>query len=105
MAFNLIETVRNLITPDVEERAATHLGESRDGIRKAISGGIPALFAGYVHRAENGDAEGLLSDARTAASHNLAESSAILFAGGTTDTPGTGWGGNLFGGNFSSLVN
>lgn len=106
MAFNLIETVRNFITPDVEERAATHLGESREGIRKAISGAIPALFAGFVHRAENGDAEGLLSDARTAATHNLAESSATLFAGGTTDSPtGSGWGSNLFGGNFNSLVN
>ena len=106
MAFNLIETVRDFITPDVEERAATHLGESREGIRKAISGGIPALFAGFVHRAENGDAEGLLSDAHTAATHNLAESSATLFAGGTTDSPtASGWGSNLFGGNFSSLVN
>lgn len=106
MAFNLIETVRNFITPDVEERAATHLGESREGIRKAIDGGIPALFAGYVQRAENGDAEGLLSDARTAATHNLAESSATLFAGGTADsTASSGWGSNLFGGNFSSLVN
>lgn len=106
MAFNLIETVRNFITPDVEERAATHLGESRDGISRAISAAIPALFAGFVNRTESGDAQGLLNDARDAARHNLAESSATLFTGGRADQPaGSGWGSNLFGGRLNAIVN
>jgi OmpA-OmpF porin, OOP family len=106
MAFDLIETVRSFITPDVEDRAATHLGEGRDGISKAISGIIPALFAGFVSRAESGDAQGLLTDAREASRTNLADSSASLFTAGRADQPlGTSWISNLFGGRLNSLVN
>jgi hypothetical protein len=105
MAFNLIDTVRNYITPEVEERAASHLGESREAIHKAVGAAVPALFYSYAHRAESGDAAGLFADAKAAATHNLAESSATLFAGGATDQPkGSPWGGNLLGGNFDSLL-
>lgn len=105
MAINLIESVRNLITPELVDRASSHLGESREGIDKAIATGIPALFAGYIHRAEHGDAAALLTEAKEAATHDLAQTSGTLFMGGASDQPaGTGWGSNLVGGNFSALA-
>lgn len=105
MAFNLIETVRSFITPDVVDRAATHLGESTDGITKAISGTIPALFAGFVSRAESGDAQGLLDNAREAAQTNLADTSTGLFTARSDQPTGTSWISNLFGGRLNSIVN
>lgn len=105
MAINLIETVRNFITPELVDRASSHLGESREGIDKAVAAGIPALFAGYIHRAEHGDAPGLLTEAKEAATHNLAQTSGTLFTGGASDQPtGAGWGSNLVGGNFNALA-
>lgn len=105
MAINLIETVRSFITPEVMDRASSHLGEDRDGINKAVAAGIPALFAGFIHRAEHGDAQGLLTEAKEAATHNLAETAGTLFVGGASDQPtGSGWGTNLVGGNFSAVA-
>lgn len=104
MAINLIETVRNFITPELVDRAASHLGENREGIDKAVAAGIPALFAGYIHRAEHGDAPALLTEAKEAATHDLVQTSGTLFMGGVSDQPtGAGWGSNLVGGNFSAL--
>lgn len=105
MAINLIETVRSFITPEVVDRAASHLGEDREGINKAVAAGIPALFAGFIHRAEHGDAQGLLTEAKEAATHNLAETAGTLFTGGASDQPtGAGWGSNLVGGNFGAVA-
>jgi hypothetical protein len=105
MAINLIGTVRSFITPEVADRASAHLGESREGIDKAVAAGIPALFAGFVHRAEHGDAQGLLTEAKEAATHNMAETAGTLFSGGVSDQPtGTGWGSHLVGGNFNALA-
>lgn len=105
MAINLIETVRGFMTPDVLDRASTHLGESREGIEKAVAAGVPALFAGLVHRAEHGDAQGLLTEAKEAATHNLAETAGTLFSGGASDQPaGTPWGSTLVGGNFGAVT-
>jgi hypothetical protein len=105
MAINLIDTVRNFITPELVDRASSHLGESREGIDKAVAAGVPALFAGYVHRAEHGDAPALLTEAKEAATHDLAQTSGTLFTGGVSDQPtGAGWGTSLVGGNFSALT-
>lgn len=104
MAINLIETVQRFITPELVDRASSHLGENRESIDKAMAAGIPALFAGYVHRAEHGDAQTLLTEAKEAATHDLAQTSGTLFAGGASDQPaGAGWGTSLVGGNFSAL--
>lgn len=105
MAINLIDTVRRFITPELVDRASAHLGENREGIEKAVAAGIPALFAGYIHRAEHGDAQTLLTEAKEAATHDLAQTSGTLFTGGASDQPtGSGWGSNLVGGNFSGLA-
>ena len=82
MAFNLLETVRGYLTPDLIEKASSHLGESSSGISKAASAAVPALLGMFVNRAERGDAQGLLQDAREAANSNVLSNPQSLFTGG-----------------------
>lgn len=107
MATNLIESVKSLFTPDVVDRASARLGESPDGIRKAVEGGTPMVFAGLVYRSEHGGAAGLLSDARQAATHHLPLGNGSLFAGSNTDlaATGNGWAIGLFGDAFTPVTN
>lgn len=106
MATNLIETVKSFFTPDVVDRASTRLGESPEGIRKAVDGGVPMVFAGLVYRSEHGGAPALLSDAHQAATHHLPGSPATLFAGSNNEmVTGNGWASGLFGGACTAITN
>jgi hypothetical protein len=104
MATNLIETVKSFFTPDVVNRASERLGESEDGIRKAVEGGVPAVFAGLLQRSDHGEATSLLSDARQAATHHLPGAADTMFTTNDAAT-GSGWGTALFGGAFASVSN
>jgi outer membrane protein OmpA-like peptidoglycan-associated protein len=106
MAFNLLETVRGYITPDLIEKASSHLGESSSGITKATTAAVPALLAMFTTRAEKGDAHGLLQDAQDAANSNVLTNPQSLFSAGTV---GLLSGGieklmGMFGGNVSSII-
>ena len=46
MATNLVETVKSFFTPDVVNRASARLGESEEGLRRVVDGGVPVVFAG-----------------------------------------------------------
>lgn len=107
MATNLIESVKSFFTPDVVNRASARLGESEDGIRRAVDGGVPVVFAGMLHRADHGGAPALLSDARQAVTHHLPGTPEALFASSGADlaTTGNGWGTALFGGGFPVVSN
>jgi hypothetical protein len=107
MATNLIDTVKSFFTPDVVNRASARLGESEDGIRRAVDGGVPVVFAGLLQRADHGGAPSLLSDARQAATHHLPGPPEVLFTSSSADlsTTGNGWGVALFGGAFSVISN
>ena len=84
MAMNLLDAVRNYLPSNVAETASRHLNESPSGISKAISAAVPALLAGFVNRAETGDAHGLLNDAHAAADSGVLDNPQGLFenAGG-----------------------
>lgn len=105
MATNLIETVKSFFTPDVVNRASARLGESEEGIRRAVDGGVPVVFAGLLRRADRGEASALLSDAQQAATHHLPVAPDAMFTSEGTDlaTTGTGWGIGLFNGAFTSI--
>jgi hypothetical protein len=107
MATNLIETVKSFFTPDVVNRASARLGESEDGILRAVDSGVPVVFAGLLRRADRGEAAALLSDAHQAATHHLPGAPEALFAnsGVGLSTTGTGWGLGLFNGAFASISN
>lgn len=100
MAFNLIESFRNLLTPEVVDKAASQYGESNSGINKALTGAIPAILAGFVHKAETGDADSLLREAKDAANNNLGNFS----EGGSVLSRGMDWLNNLFGNRLGNIA-
>lgn len=79
MAFDLIETLRNLFNNDFAGKAASQLGESESGIQKALGGVIPAVLTGLLAKAGSGESGGLMSLIRDAAGTDL---SRITSAGG-----------------------
>ncbi|MCU7552364.1 OmpA family protein [Chitinophagaceae bacterium LB-8] len=99
MAFNLIDSFKSLITPEIVDKAALQFGESQAGISKAVSGAVPAILAGFIHMAETGHADSLLQDAKEAASNNLSNFSDT----GSVLSKGIEWVNNLFGTRLSSI--
>jgi flagellar motor protein MotB len=48
MAVNLMDTVKGMFTSEAVDKAATTTGESPDGMRKAMHGAVPSIFAGLT---------------------------------------------------------
>jgi hypothetical protein len=60
MAVNLVELVKEYLTPDTVQKAAAFVGESGPATQKAINGIVPTLIAGLANQAStNGGAEKL----------------------------------------------
>jgi outer membrane protein OmpA-like peptidoglycan-associated protein len=53
MGSTLIDTAREMITPEMAERAASATGESPDNVHKAMRGAVPTVFAGLAQHAES----------------------------------------------------
>ncbi|MGV4413956.1 DUF937 domain-containing protein [Chryseobacterium sp. T1] len=53
MSFNLIDLVKNQISPALISQTASQLGESESGVSKAISGLLPAVVGGLANNASN----------------------------------------------------
>lgn len=69
MSFDLLESAKSLFTGDVISKAASQLGESEGGIQKALSGIIPTVLTGLLHKTSSqGDAVSVLDMAKNAAS-------------------------------------
>ena len=71
MSFNLLDSVKALFNNEVVSKTASSLGESENGIQKALSGIIPAIFAGVLSKSSSGDAGSVLGMAKNAASGGL----------------------------------
>ncbi len=101
MAFNLVDLFKSLITLEVVDKAAAQFGETQAGISEAISGAVPVIMAGFVHRAQIGatEANSLLQEAKDAASNNLSNFS----EGGSVISRGREWLSNLFGNRVSAI--
>jgi outer membrane protein OmpA-like peptidoglycan-associated protein len=57
----LIDTAREMITPEMTEKAASATGESPDAIHKAMRGAVPTIFAGLAqHSASPGGSSRVL---------------------------------------------
>jgi outer membrane protein OmpA-like peptidoglycan-associated protein len=48
MTVNLMDTVKGMFTSEAVDKAATTTGESPDGMRQAMHGAVPAIFAGLT---------------------------------------------------------
>ncbi|HEY0274017.1 MAG TPA: DUF937 domain-containing protein [Chitinophaga sp.] len=100
MPLNLVESIRNLFTPDIIDRAATQLGESDTHVQKAVHGLVPTVLTGILYQAGNdAGASNLL-----AYSQEVAGTTPPLQLGNTLFAPGhpftagpTDWSNRLFG--------
>ena len=106
MAFNLLDAFRNYLTPDLVDKASSHLGENSSGISRALSAAVPALLGLFINRSERGDTQGLLDDARNAAGSNAFRHPQNLFSGGMGSalTDGVNWLQTTFGGAGNDVV-
>ena len=73
MAFDLIDTLKNLFNNDFSNKAATQLGENESGVQKALAGIIPAVLTGLLNKAGSGDTGGLIGMIKDAAGTNLSQ--------------------------------
>ena len=88
----ILDTVRDLLTPEVTARAASLLGEPESGVSRGLSAAIPALLSGLL--AKSGDPSlmqrimSLLTD--PGLDPNLGRSiGSMLTTGGLAQTPAT----------------
>jgi OOP family OmpA-OmpF porin len=110
MAVNLVELVKEYLTPDTVQKAAAFVGESGSATQKAINGIVPTLIAGLANQAStSGGAEklGRMLDTGKydgSALNNLGS----LFSGGDTTqkaiTQGKDTLSSLFGNKTEGLV-
>ncbi|WP_298710056.1 OmpA family protein [Chitinophaga sp.] len=61
MAFDLIETLKQLFNNEFAGKAAAQLGESESGIQKALGGIIPTVLTGLLAKAGSGDSGSLMN--------------------------------------------
>ncbi|RYY40188.1 MAG: DUF937 domain-containing protein [Chitinophagaceae bacterium] len=71
MSFNLVETVKALFNHEVVSHAAPSLGESENGIQKALSAIVPVILGGIVSKASGRDDGSVFDMARTASGGGL----------------------------------
>src|SRR5882757_10031849 len=84
MAFNLLDSVKELFTSDLISKAASSLGESEGSTAKAISGIIPSVLGGIVSKATSGidGASSVLDMAKGAAGTGILSNLGNMFGGG-----------------------
>jgi outer membrane protein OmpA-like peptidoglycan-associated protein len=102
MALNLVDSVKNLFTPDLVTQTATSLGESEGAIQKAINGAIPASLVGILNKAGSGGATNLLNMARQASETVPNNLRSLL--GGTGIASLLSMAGGLFGDRLNNIV-
>ncbi len=61
MSFNLIESVKEVLSVDMTNKIAGILGESSMNVQQALQGIIPTILTGILLKAETGDVQGTLN--------------------------------------------
>src|SRR5450755_2808675 len=67
MSFNLIESVKSVLSGDITNKIAGILGESSASIQQALQGIIPSILTGVLLKADSGDIQETLNLATDAA--------------------------------------
>lgn len=107
MSFNLVETVKGLISGEMIEKASSFLGESESGVGKAVSGILPVLLGGLADKSST--SEGAETVARLAGEEQQAGIIENLsgFFGGDTEglvNKGSSFLSGIFGDKVSGLT-
>jgi outer membrane protein OmpA-like peptidoglycan-associated protein len=112
MSFNLLDSVKGLITNELIGKAASSLGESESSVTKAMSGILPSVLGGLVSKATAGGdgASSVLDMAKSAAGSGILGNLGNLFGGAGNSSllsSGASMLGSLFGdkvGGIASLI-
>ncbi len=105
MSFNLLDSVKGIFTSDLVSKMASSFGENEGGIQKAISGGIPAVLTGLLHKAGSSDgASSLLNMAKDAAGSGILGNIGNLLGGGSMLSKGLDMVKGLFGDKANSIT-
>lgn len=62
MSANLLDSLKNYITPELISKASGMLGESESGVASAISASIPSLLSGLVNKSSDSGVMGSVMD-------------------------------------------
>ena len=102
MSFNLVESVKTVLTGDMTNKMAALMGESYANVQQAIQGSIPSVLTGILIKAESGDIRDTMNLATDAARIDIPFTLSSL-PGGTGNAKGMDFLKNLFGEKTGSL--
>ncbi len=107
MSINMINSLNSYFSDELVGKAAEFLGENESIIRKGLNAVIPVSLAGIVKKAESGNAESLLSLARTAFESGIIDNIADTFSsqGGGIPTISPALISGIFGNKFGTVAN
>ncbi|WP_114789995.1 OmpA family protein [Niabella yanshanensis] len=106
MSINIVDLVKNYISPDLITRVSTSLGEGEDGISKALSGLIPSILGGVVAKGTQSEADAgqLLHEAKEANNSGLLGNLSSFFGNADLQSQGTGWFNKIFDGQSNIII-
>jgi outer membrane protein OmpA-like peptidoglycan-associated protein len=103
MSFNLLDTLKNSVGPDLVSKAAAMFGESESGITKTLGAGIPAILSGIISNAGADGGQSMLNLSKQAAGSGIADNPASLFTAGAST--GNDFLSGIFGGKSGVISN
>lgn len=104
MSFNLLDSIKGLISDDIIGKIAVSLGESSNGVEKAISGAIPTVLTGLLHHASaEGGSQNILNMASDAHKSGIVNNTEGLI-GSLTTSPIGNMASSLFGDKLSGIT-
>jgi hypothetical protein len=106
MSFNLFESVKTFLSPDLISKAAGFLGESESAVQKGMDVAVPLSLAGIIDKASSGP-ESLLSLAREANKSGILSNLGNSFSQGGGGIPSIAPGliTSIFGDKFGRIAN
>ncbi|HEY8895932.1 MAG TPA: OmpA family protein [Niastella sp.] len=105
MSFNLIDSVRGLLGADLVPKASTRLHEDESSVQRAMSGIVPAVLSGIIHRADSGDAGRVLTMAKDTANSGMISGFSNFFGNNSLLERGTDLLKGIFGSRMNEVVN
>jgi outer membrane protein OmpA-like peptidoglycan-associated protein len=105
MSFNLIDSVKGLLGADLVPKASARLHDDETRIQYAMSGIVPAVLAGIIHKAGSGDAGKVLAMAKDTANSNMLSNIGNILSDNMLLEKGTDLLKSIFGGHMHDVVN
>jgi outer membrane protein OmpA-like peptidoglycan-associated protein len=99
--MNLLDSVKDLVTPQLIGQAASMFGEQESSITKAIGAATPALLQGIINKAGTDNGAGVLDMAKQAMGSGILDNLGGLFGGGSNSNL-MNLGGSLLSGLFGN---